>query len=232
MRQANGVGATPWDELELDDPVQFGQGFVTLFPVAVQADDLVVEVVDHHDVRGALALAVRVLFKRQPCVDVVHAAQAVLAVLVLTALDLVVGLLGGCLLRLHGRTHRVDVAIQATGHALIELPLGDVLHLSGALRGVEVGRCERQQDVVDGDELGAGAALGVVVPEFQELRTTHGQLREHLLHLVAELLDLLGQLPVHVVALALGDLGLGLGHLAQNLGAGRAIRWEQLLHGA
>ena len=53
-----------------------------------------------------------------------------------------------------------------------------------------------------------------------------------MLLLVAEFLDLLGQLPVHEVAFALGNLCFVLGDVAQNLCFGRAVRWKHLFDGA
>ena len=50
--------------------------------------------------------------------------------------------------------------------------------------------------------------------------------------LVAELLNLLGQLPVEVVALTLCGLGLLVSDIAQNLGTHWAVRWEHFLDGA
>ena len=98
MWQANSVCAAPWDEFELHDPVQLGHRLVGLFPVAVQAHHLVVELVDHQDVWGHLALAVLVVFQLQVGVDVVDLAQAVFIVFVLLAFNLVVGLLNLVLL--------------------------------------------------------------------------------------------------------------------------------------
>ena len=49
--------------------------------------------------------------------------------------------------------------------------------------------------------------------------------------LVAELFDLLSQLPVHVVAFALSLLDLGLIHVAKDLGAGGAIWRKHLFDG-
>ena len=67
----------------------------------------------------------------------------------------------------------------------------------------------------------------LVIPELHVLRATKRQLSEHLLHLVAEFLNLLGQLPIHVIALALCDLLLVFGGVAENVRAHRTIRREQ-----
>ena len=230
--QADSVGTAPWDELELDHPVHFGHGVVAFFPVTVQAHHFGRQVVDHHDVRGRLALGDGVVFQLQPCVDVVQAAQAVLVVILGLALDLVGGLLGRRHVGVHSRTGQDGVAVQARGHAALVIPVGDVIHLGEALGGVEVACGVGQQDVVDWQELGAGALLLLVVPELEVLRAAQWELGQHLLLLVAELFDLLGELPVHEVALALGDCGLLFVHVAQDLGLGRAVWREHLFDGA
>ena len=164
-------------------------------------------------------------------VDVEHLAQAVLVVLPLTALDLVVGLLGTGLIGFNGRGERPTVLVHAVGDAPVVLPLGDLVNLRHALGGVKVGRRERQDHTVDGQELDDRPLLLLVVPQLQVLRAAKRQLGQHLLLLVAELFDLLGDLPVQKVPLALRALGLQLIDLAQNLGAHGAIRREQLLDG-
>ena len=98
--------------------------------------------------------------------------QAIFSVLKLLALNLGVGLLGCGLLWLGGGADEVDVAVQPTVDALLELPLADVLLLGHPLGGVEVGRRKGQEDVVDGDELRTGAALLVVVPHLHKLGAT------------------------------------------------------------
>ena len=190
------------------------------------------ERVDHHDVRGHLAVGALVVVQFQPSVDVVDLAQAVLVVLPLFAFNALVGLLGLAHLWLGGGADQFDVAVQAASDALLVLELGDVLNLGHALGGVEVHGRVRQEDVVNGDELSAGALFLFVVPHLHELRATHRQLREHLLLLVAELFNLLGQLPVGVVALALGALGLLVGHFAKDLGAHRAVWRKHFFDGA
>ena len=50
--------------------------------------------------------------------------------------------------------------------------------------------------------------------------------------LVAKLFNLLGELPVHEVALALGNRRLLLSHVTQDFGLGRAVRREHLFDGA
>ena len=50
--------------------------------------------------------------------------------------------------------------------------------------------------------------------------------------LVAELLNLLCQLPVQVIALAFCGLGLLVSDITQNLGTHWAVRWEHFLDGA
>ena len=92
MRQSNRISTSPWDELELYDPVQLGHGLVCLFPVAVQANDFIVELVHHEDVWGHLAFAVLVLFQLKVGVDVIDLAQSIFVVFPLTAFNLVVGL--------------------------------------------------------------------------------------------------------------------------------------------
>ena len=203
MRQANGIGATPWDELELNDPVQLGHGLVLLFPVAVQAHALVVEFVDHQDVRSHLALAVLVVFEFQVDVDVVDLAHAVVVVFPLLALDLVVGLLWFGGINFHGRLDQVDVLVHAVSDAALELPVGDLVHFGCALGGVEVAGSERQDHTVNWQELHAWAFLLLIKPQLEILRAAQWQLGQQLFLFVAELFDLLGDLPVQVVTLAL-----------------------------
>ena len=69
--------------------------------------------------------------------------------------------------------------------------------------------------------------MTLVVPDFHVLRAAEGQLSEHLLLLVAEFLNLLGQLPVHEVRFALGNGSFVLSDVTKDLRAGRTIRREQ-----
>ena len=55
---------------------------------------------------------------------------------------------------------------------------------------------------------------------------------QHLLLLIPKFWDLLGQLPVHVVALALGYLGFDLVNVTNDLGFGGAVRGKQLFDGS
>ena len=228
MRQADGVSTAPRNELKLDQPIQLGHRFVAFLPIAVQTQHLGVQVVDHQDVWSQLAFAVTVVFERQVRVDVVHSAHAVFVVLPLLAFDLVVGLFrSGHRWLLRGlRDHYVFV--QTTTDPVVELFLRDVLNFRHALRGVEVCSREWQHDVVDRHELSAWATLLLVVPELHELRPTQRQLSEHLLLLVAELLDLLGELPVHVITLAVSASFGFLIHVANDVGAHRTVGREQL----
>ena len=228
--QADTVPATPRDELEFYNPVQLCLSLVAVFPVAVQANDFPVQLVDHQDVRRRLALGQLVIIQLEPSVDGEHPAGVVFVVLILLAFDLLVGLLRASRLRFQRGAVQADVAVQAAVYPALELPLGDVFHLGDALGGVEVDGRERHQDVVNRDEL-AARALELVVPvHLDELRAAHRELGQHLLLLVPELLDLVGQLPVHVVALALGDLRLLVVHIAKDVGANRTIGREKLLH--
>ena len=171
VRQADGVSAAPWDELELDNPIELGHRVVALFPVTVQADDLGALLVHHHDVRSHLALGLLVVVKLQERVYVVDLAQAVVIVLELLALDLVVGLLRAALLGLlaAGQVEAADV--HAAGHAPVVFPLGNLVDLGRALGGVEVGGRKGQDHAVDWQELHHGALLLLVVPDLQELRS-------------------------------------------------------------
>ena len=169
--QANGVSTAPWDELELDDPIQLGHRVVALFPVTVQADDLGALLVHHHDVRSHLTLGKFVVVKFQKCVDMVDLAQAVVVVLELLALDLVVGLLRAALLGLLAAGQVGAADVHAAGHAPVVFPLGDLVDLSRTLGGVEVGGRKGQDHPVDGQELHHGALLLLVVPELQKLRS-------------------------------------------------------------
>ena len=161
----------------------------------------------------------------------VHPAHGVLVVVLGLALHLVGGLLRPGHLRVHGGPGHCGLAVQAGVDAALVVPVGDVVHLREALGRVEVASGVGQEHVVNGQELGAGAALLLVVPEFEVLGAAKRELSQHLLLLVAELLDLLSELPVHEVALALGDVGFVLGDVAQDLGLGRAVRREHLLDG-
>ena len=228
MRQANRIRATPRDELKLDDPVQLGHRVVALFPVPVQANDLRVQLVDHQDVRSRLALRPRVVFQLKVRIAVVNATQAIDILATLTAFDLVVRLLRACRLRIHAGTDQVHILVQPAINTRTELVLGNVLHLSRTLRRVEVRSSKRQQNVVNRHELRARTLLLLVVPHLHVLRATHRELGKHLLLLIPILFDLLSQLPVHVVALALSPVSLLRRNLTHNLGASRAIRWEQL----
>ena len=58
MRKTNRIGTSPWDEFELDNPVELGHLLVALFPIPVQTHDLVVEFVDHQNVGGQLAFRI------------------------------------------------------------------------------------------------------------------------------------------------------------------------------
>ena len=169
MRQANGIGTAPWDELELNNPVQLGHRLVGLFPVAVQAHHLVVELVDHQDVRCHLALAVLVVFQLKVGVDVVDLTQTVFVVFVLLTFDLVVGLLDLALLNRTRGLHHVDVAVHTAGNTSIELPMSDLVYLSRTLGGVEVCCRERQDHSVDWQELNAWALLLLVEPQLEIL---------------------------------------------------------------
>ena len=106
------------------------------------------------------------------------------------------------------------------------------MDLGSALRRVEVGRRERQDDPVDRQELDHRALLLLVVPDLDVLRAAQRELGEHLLLLVPELLDLLGDLPVQEVTLALGALLLQVIDLADDLGSDRTVRRKHLLDSA
>ena len=177
VRESDRVSTTPRDELELDQVVELGHRDVALLPVTVQADDLGVLLVDHHDVRGQLAFGVRVVFPLHERVHHVHAASPVDVLLPLLAFDLVVRLVRTRLCGLHRSADDRNVAVQTRVHARLEFLLRDVLHLGHALRGVEVRGGERQNDVVDRYELGTGALFAVVVPKLQELGAAQRQLR-------------------------------------------------------
>ena len=230
--QADSVGAAPGDELELDHPVEFGHRLVAILPVTVQTHDLVFEFVDHQDVGSHRALGAAVALQFEPCVDVIDVPQTVFVLIPLAAFNLVVGLLSLGLLRLHRGANQGDVLVHPRTNPALELPLGDLVDLGSPLSGVEVSGRKRHDHPVDRDKLSAGALLVVVVPEFEVLRTAQRQLGQELLLLVAELFDLLRQLPVHVVALALGLLNLLLVHLTHDLGPHGTVRREQFLDGS
>ena len=99
--ESDRVSTTPRDELEFDQPVELCHRDIALLPVAVQANDLGVLLVDHHDVRGQLAFGVRVVLPLHERVHHVHAASPVDVLLRLPTLDLVVRLLGTRRCRFH-----------------------------------------------------------------------------------------------------------------------------------
>ena len=77
MGQTNGIGTAPRDELELNNPVELGHELVAVFPVAIQPHDLGGQIINHQDVGRTLALALLVVLKLHPSVDVKHSAHAV-----------------------------------------------------------------------------------------------------------------------------------------------------------
>ena len=159
-------------------------------------------------------------------VAVIHTAHTVDVFTRTAAFDLVVRLLWAGWLRVKTRPDQLNIPIQAALNTRTELVLRDVHHLGGTLCGIEVRSSKWQQDVVNRHELSAWTALLLVVPHLHVLRATHRELSKHLLLLVAVLFNLLGQLPVHVVALTLGSVSLLRRHFTYDLGSRWAIRWE------
>ena len=129
--------------------------------------------------------------------------QAVLVVLVLLALNLVVCLLNLVLLEAHRGSDKTDVAVHATANPALELIRRNLVHLGSTLRRVKIRRGKRQDHSVDWQEFHYRALLLFVKPQLEVLRPTQRQLGQHLLLLVAEFLDLLSNLPVQEVTLAL-----------------------------
>ena len=152
--------------------------------------------------------------------------HAVFVVIPLFSFDLVVGLLCGSWLYLLGGTGNLGVAVHAASHSVLVLPLGNLVHVSRTLGGVEVGCRKGQDHTVNGQEFNAGALLGIVVPHFEILGAAKWKLGQQLLLLIAKLFDLLSDLPVHVVAFALGTLCFLVVDLANNFGAHRAV-WRE-----
>ena len=229
VRQADAVGAAPRDERELDEVLKLLLRRVVLHPVAVDGQDARRGEVDRHDVgrRAVLGLDVR---DRE---DLVDGPQAILVVAgVVAPLDLVVGL--GCRrhVGLHAGTADVEVAVHAVGDAAVELDLGQVLDVRAALGRVEVGGREGQVHFVDADEQELGPVASLVPRDLEVLVAAQRHLRHKLLKLGAELLALLGELPVHQLDLAarLGDLRLG--QLARHVVLDRPAAREKLLHHA
>ena len=169
MRKTNRICSPPWNKFELNDPVQLGHGLVLLFPVAVQAHDLLADLVDHQDVGRHIAFGVAVVVQFQVGVDVVHLAQAVFVLFKLAAFNLVVGLLGFGLLDFHRGARQVHVDVHARGDAAIKLPVGDLVDFGCTFGGVEVGGRKGQDHPVDWQELHAWALLLLVVPELEVL---------------------------------------------------------------
>ena len=155
-----------------------------------------------------------------------HATQTIFTVLILLPLNLVVGLLSAGRLRLHCRTNNLNVPVQATSYPIFEFPLGYVMNLSHTLGSVEVHRTERQVHVINRHKLSARALLLVVPPHLHKLATTQRQLGKQLLLLVTELLNLIRQLPVHVVSLAFCNFSLLAGHITKDVSSGRTI-WRE-----
>ena len=226
LRQADWVRAAPWDERELDDPRHLFAGVVLFVPVAVDAEDLARGLVDRDDVRrGVLAL-----FDLRDRVHLVDGAQTVLVVArVGAAFDLVVGLLGQRRLGLEAGRRQVDVAVHARFYTLLVIKRRDVLDVRLALRAVEVGRCVRQQHVVDHDGEEVRPVATVVPAQLEVLRAAERQLGQHLLQFGAGLLCLHGHLPVHEGGLALGLVDLLLVGVANDHVLDGAIGWPQFL---
>ena len=211
--------------------IQLGKSFISVLPVAVKSHHLTLVFVNHQDVWCSFSFSDLVAFELHEGLDVVNSTDAVDVVAFrVTTFDLVVCLFGFCFLGHLGRDVCVDVFVQPRLNSDFELFLRDVLELRDTLCGVEVASCERQVDVVDRHKLSAWALLSFVPPHLHVLRTAQWELGQHLLLLVSVFLDLLGQLPVHVVTLALclGDFLLG--NFANDLRLHWSIGWEQFLN--
>ena len=104
------------------------------------------------------------------------------------------------------------------------------MDFSRPLSGVEVSRRKGQDHPINWQELHTRTLALVVKPQLKILRATQRQLSQQLLLLVAELLDLLSNLPVQEVLLALCNLRLEIIHLAQDLGLDWAVRREKLFN--
>ena len=236
VRQADGVGAAPRHERELDEPLQLLLRLVQLVPVAVDAEHLAGELVDREDVGGGLDVHVVVgvlPLKAGDGVDLVDGAQAVLVVARLAAaLDLVIGLGGLGEVRVGAGRHHVHVAVHAAAHALLVVELRQVLHMRAALGAVEVRSRKGQVHVVNGREQEAGTVAVLVPAHLQVLGPAQWHLRQELLDLGAELGRLHRELPVHERRLAVGLLDPLHGDLADDEVLGGSAGGHQLLHGA
>ena len=208
--QPDRVRAAPGDKLVLDQPVELGELFVAALPVTVQRQNLARGVVDREDVRRAATLCHPIVVQPQEARDLVNTTNAVDVFLRGgLALDLVVGLLrrGQVVgLDVAGGKDTVNVAVYSLLHTLTEHVFRDVLDLGYARRAVEVGRRVRQQDVIDRHPLAARATLLRVPAPLEVLRAAKRDLREELLHLVAVLFNLLRELPVQELRLAVCNL--------------------------
>ena len=142
MWQANGVGTTPRDELELHDPIEFGHGFVALFPISVETDHFVLQLINHQDVRGDLTLGILVFLNLKEGIDVINAANPVFVLIRSLTFDLVIGLFRGGFLRIGSRTDHTDVPIETGSNTALKFVGGNVLNLSHPLSGVEISRGE------------------------------------------------------------------------------------------
>ena len=104
--------------------------------------------------------------------------------------------------------------------------------MSLAFSCVEVSRCKRQVDVVNGNELGYWSLLVRVPSDLEILATAQRQLSRQLLKLGSELRHLLSHLPVHELDQAAGFFLLVKGDFTDDLVFGWTVWWEQLLHDA
>ena len=167
-----------------------------------------------------------------PAIHFQNSTQTVLVVTVLfTTFNLVVSLLSQTLFRVLSGVRYEDVAVQPRTNAAAEGGTGNQLAMRDTLRGVEVGRSERQEHFINRHELAADALLLVVAPELLVLATAHRQLGQQLFQLVTVLLNLGRQLPVHEARLAVGFLKLLGRYVAIDPRFNRARCREQLLDG-
>ena len=169
MGQANCISTTPWDELELHDPVQLGHSLVLLLPIAIQANYLKVDLVNHQDVGGCFSLGLLVVFQLQVAVDVIDLAKTVLVVFKLLTLNLVVGLLNFVLLKGLAGFDVADIAVHPSSDAALKLIGGDLVNFSRTLGGVEVGGRKGQDHPVDWQELHAWTLLLLIKPQLEIL---------------------------------------------------------------
>ena len=172
MRQTNRECSTPRDEFEFNNPVELRHRLVGFFPVAIEADHRAIFLIDHHDVRGHLAIRVLVVFFLEIHIYMVNRTHPVDVVIRIFALDLAVRFFGCGRLGFSSGANDRHISVQTRRNASFEFLLGDIVYFRCPLRSVEIRRRERNDHVIDRYELGTRTLFVVVVPQLHVLRAT------------------------------------------------------------